>query len=439
MNKTMAFTEFIKKRIKILFDRGAFHVFVGNFIMKFIGLFGSIFIVRLLSKSEYGTLSYVENLYNYGYIFAGLGLSACMLRYGVIIKDPAERKGVYLFTVKAQILFDTIFSIILILFAWFYPHPTQYMSASFLLTFLVVGLLFQDLQNTNLCYERSQLSNKRYMYFSIFSATLSVFSRILGSALYGVKGTIFFKVLGEILACTVIGYFVYKTYFLNKHSHKINIDKKKELLIFAINNMTANGIWILFMLTDVFLIGRLLNNPDVLADYRVAYVMPSNMAIISAAIATFITPYFVKNEKNNQWIKKNYIRVMGVNVLLIGGLAAIMFVFAPQLITLLYGESYLNIVPIMRILLIAHLINSGVKSITSSLLAAMGYAKNNMLISLFAFILQVILASIVLPKFGIMGLAINNVFVYLFMSILFVYTFSKKFNLLIHETNILDK
>lgn len=417
----------IKSTGKILFQKGAFHVFVGNFVNKFIGLFGSIFIVRLLTKTDYGTLGYVENLYSYGYIFAGLGLSAATLRYGVIISDSNQRKGVYSFLVRGQWLINFGLMTILILFAWLYPHPSEYIGAATLLTILVLGLPFQDMQNTNLLYERSQLANKRYMYLSVLASALSVLFRVIGSVVHGVEGTVSFKVLAEIIACIITGWFVYKAYFANVKKQKIESSLKREIFGFAVNNMVANGIWILFMLTDTFLIGRLLNNPDVLADYKVAYVLPSNLAIITSAIAIFVTPYFVKNENNFKWVKNNYLKTMLCNLALVGSLATIMFVFAPQFILFLYGEEYVNVVPVMRALLIAHLINSGVKSITSSLLAAMGYARQNMLISLFAFILQTICACIVLPRFGIMGLAVNNIIVYLIMALMFVITFIRKF------------
>lgn len=419
----------IKSTGKTLFKKGAFHVFVGNFINKFIGLFGSIFIVRLLTKTDYGTLGYIENLYSYGYIFAGLGLSAATLRYGVIISDRNQRKGVYSFLVKGQWLINFGLMAILILFAWLYPHPSEYIGAPFLLTLLVLGLPFQDTQNTNLLYERSQLANKRYMYLSVLTSALSVLFRVIGSGIHGVEGTISFRVLAEITACIITGWFVYKAYFKNIKKQKIEGSLKKEIFGFAVNNMVANGIWILFMLTDTFLIGRLLNDPNILADYKVAYVLPSNLAIITSAVGTFVTPYFVKNEKNFKWVKNNYLKTMLCNFVLVGSLAAVMFIFAPQFILLLYGTDYLNIVPVMRALLIAHLINSGVKTITSSLLAAMGYARQNMLISLFAFILQIICACIVLPRFGIMGLAVNNIAVYTVMSLLFVITFMRKFRL----------
>lgn len=425
----------VKNQLKRLTERGAVHIFLGNFIMKFIGLFGSVLVVRLLSKIEYGTLGYIENIYSYGYIFAGLGLNAALLRYGIIVEKDSQKKGLYLYVLKTQFIINLCLVVLIMIFAWFYPHPSQYSNAALLLTILILGLPFQDAQNTNLSFERSQLSNKRYVYLSLFCATLSISMRVLGSSLYGVKGTIIFRVLAEIIAGFLVTIIVYCKYFVNTKKGNISHSLKKELLMFSVNNMLANGIWILFMITDTFLIGRLLNSPEILADYKVAYVMPSNMAIITAAIGVFITPYFVKHEDDSKWVRKNYLKVMGGNLLLVGGLALVMFIFAPQLIYVLYGDSYLNTVPIMRLLVIAHFFNASIKSVTASLLAAMGYAKENMWISLFAFILQVILAFFVLPNFGIVGLAINNIFVYLLMAIVTFFVFIKKFNVFSHKLN----
>ncbi len=425
--------EDIKSGLKVLKDKGAFHIFFGNFIMKFIGLFGSIFIVRLLEKSEYGTLGYVENLYSYGYIFAGLGLGIALLRYGVVVEGESQKKGLYFWTLKLQTLLNFCLVIGIILFAWLYPHPSEYSEAGKLLTILILGLPFQDIQNTNLSFERSQLSNKRYMYFSLFAATLSVGMRVVGSSIYGIKGTVSFRVFAEIFAGILIMGSVYKKYFAGVETEKIDKILKKEILKFSINNMIANGIWVLFMITDTFLIGRLLNDPEILADYKVAYVMPSNMSIVAAAIAVFVTPYFIKHEKEPQWVRRNYMKVLSGNIVLIAMMAAVMFIFSPQIIYLLYGKQYLNTVSLMRLLLIAHFFNAGIKSVTASLLAAMGYAKENMCISLFAFILQILMATFVLPRFGIMGLAVNNIFVYLLMSLMLVIVFAKKVNILTYK------
>lgn len=419
----------MKEKLKLLFEKGAFHIFIGNFIMKFIGLFGSIFIVRLLTKNEYGMLGYVENFYSYGYILAGLGLNMAALRYGIIIKEPEKKKGLYLWVIKMQLAIDICLASVIAIFSCLYPHPTLYAKAAHLLVILVIAIPFTDIANTNLSFERSQLANKRYMYLSITAALISIIMRVFGAAIQGITGTILFRVLAEILSCTLLLLIVYKKYFKGIQCEKIEKTQKKEILIFSVNNMLANGIWALFMLTDVFLIGRLLNNPDILADYKVAYVIPSNLAIITSAITVFVTPYFVSHEKDHAWVKNSYFKVLFGNVLLLGLLSAVLFIFAPYFINILYGKEYLNVVPVMRILLIAYLINSGIKTMTAGLLAAMGYAKENLCISIVAFFIQVIMATYVLPRFGIIGLAFNNVFVYLLMSVLSVMIFGKKFEI----------
>lgn len=63
-------------------------------------MFGSIVIVRLLSKQEYGVLSYIENLYSYAYVIAGLGLSNALLRYVILAKSPEKNINISIFALK---------------------------------------------------------------------------------------------------------------------------------------------------------------------------------------------------------------------------------------------------------------------------------------------------------------------------------------------------
>ena len=311
-----------------------------------------------------------------------------------------------------------------------YPHPSQYTGASILLIFLCIGLPFQDLTSTSLTIERTKMENKRYMYFSVMAAAISVILRIVGAYFGGIKGTVILKVIAEVLTCVVIIYYIYNKYIKGMDVKNISNQLKKEIMVYSVNNMVANGIWTLFMITEFYLISRILNDPVALADYKVACVFPSNMAIITSSIAVFVTPYFVEHEDDLTWIRHNYFKVLKATNILLGFFAIILFVFAPQIIVFLYGEKYLNIVSIMRILIIAHFINAGIKTLHISLLAAMGHAKENMLISIVGFILQVFLISIILPKYGILGLAINNVFVYFAMAVIIVVVFFKKYKIL---------
>lgn len=420
----------IKSQIKSLFKKGAFHLFIGNFLIKFIGIFGSIFIVRLLTKEEYGVLGYVENLYSYGYIFVGLGLSMALLRYGIVLEDEASKIGTYKFIYKTQTLINIFIILIISLMAVVYPHPSQYSGVQILLIALSIGLPFQDLTSASLVIERTKMENKQYMYFSIMAAGISVVFRIIGSWMHGVEGTVLFKVAAEILTCFVICSYCYRRYIKGRQSKVITKALKKEIMLYSVNNMLANGIWILFMITEVYLIGRILNDPDALADYKVACVVPSNMAIITSSIAVFICPYFVKNENNLKWVKRNYFRVMKVSIVLMGALALFLFIFSPQIIWVLYGEKYLNVVTLMRILIIAYFINSSIKSLQISLLAAMGYSKVNLITSIIGFLIQVISISLILPIYGVIGVAVNNIMVYSLMALIITIVFFKKYHFL---------
>ncbi|MBP5587677.1 MAG: hypothetical protein J6X37_03020, partial [Treponema sp.] len=58
----------LKEKISISIQKGAFHIFAGSMLTRFISFFASIVVVRVLSKSDYGILSYYENLYNYFFL-----------------------------------------------------------------------------------------------------------------------------------------------------------------------------------------------------------------------------------------------------------------------------------------------------------------------------------------------------------------------------------
>ena len=420
----------LKKQINNLIKKGALHIFIGNFINKFVGLCGSIFIVRLLTKEEYGVLGYVENLYSYIYIFSGLGLSMALLRFNVLADNKEERHSNFSFVFRKEIAIDIILIIVLFFGAVIYADTQKYLNADILLMILAVALPFQDISNTCLSHERAMMGNIRYVRYSVFMSVLSVAFRVIGSFIGGVCGTILGRVIAESMAAITILYFTYNKYFKSVKRYPLPREKKQEISWYSFHNMVANGIWVLFMITDVFLIGRLCDNPEMLADYKVAYMFPSNMAIIASSIGVFVGPYFVKNESNSKWIRKYYIRVLIANVGLIGILAILLAVFAKPLIILIYGSEYINVITLMRWLLIAFFINSGIKTITASLLATMGQAKINMYISIIGFIVQVSMGLYVIPRYGTIGLAIGSTAVYLFMSLMLVITFIKKYNLL---------
>ena len=200
----------------------------------------------------------------------------------------------------------------------------------------------------------------------------------------------------------------------------------KEANVYALQYMITNGLWTLFMLNDIFLIGVFMNNPTDVADYKVAYVFPGNISIFATAIGMFTGPYFTKNENDLKWIQRTYTRIYFFSASIIAIVASAVFIFAKQIILLVYGQEYLNIVDVMRILTIAAFINSGLRYTTANILAAMGEIKYNMIISIVGIFLQICLDIILIRKFGIIGVAWTSCLVYSFMAISLLIIFIKK-------------
>ena len=93
----------------------------------------------------------------------------------------------------------------------------------------------------------------------------------------------------------------------------------------------------------------------------------------------------------------------------------------------MYGEQYLNIVGLMRLLLLAAFLNSGLRYTTANILAAMGEVRYNMIISGVGIFVQIILDFILIPRLGVIAVAISNCIVFFAMSIFLMVIFIHKF------------
>ena len=427
MNEYLTYALTMLKRLK---SSGAFDIFVGNFLIKFVGLFGSIFIVRFLTKEEYGLLSYIENIYSYVSIFVGLGIANGIMRYFVLAKCENERKAMYIYAIRFQTIFNLILVFCTSVFFKIFINNDFTDSVGELIFIYLLSLVFSDITYTNLSLERALLENRKYILFSGLASVLSVCLRIIGAAISGLFGVVFFKTTADLLSATAICFLVFRSSIKGFKStqHKIIAkDMKKSIFFYSLQNMLNNGVWILFMITDVFLISFLLDDPSILADYKVAYAIPSNMAIVVSSIVTFICPYFIKHEDDHEWVMKKYIKCLKITTIIMTILFVFLFIGAKWVILILYGERYINVVSLMRIILVAFYINSTFKTFSASLLSSMGYAKQNLVIAVFAFIIQVTMAYNVIPQYGIMGLAVGNVCVYFAVTVVTMIVFKKIF------------
>lgn len=73
--------------IKNLAQRGLMHMFGANVFNKIISFSGTILLVRILSKGEYGVYAYVQNILSFFLLLNGLGVVSGLLQYGSVYRN----------------------------------------------------------------------------------------------------------------------------------------------------------------------------------------------------------------------------------------------------------------------------------------------------------------------------------------------------------------
>ena len=418
-----------RQYIKSLTEKGALHILIGNFATKFVSFFGSVFLSRLITKTDMGILSYIENLYGYAFVFVGIGMANSLLRF-VVLADSPEKKYAYVqYARKRGLIADLIICAVMVIANVFYPHKSSYEVARVLLPIMVLALPFQDMLNQAQLNERAMFANKRFAFFSVGSAAAVVIARIIGAVTGELTGVVIAVLAINVILGLGLQIVSQKTYFRGVRAERLTGEEKHEAAVYSVQYMITNGLWSFFMLMNIYLLGRLLDDPTVVADYKIAYAFPVNISIFSSAIGIFIAPYFVKNEQNKDWVRKNYFRTMGAGFAILGPVCIVMALLARFLISL-YGEQYMNVVPLMRVLIIGCFVDAALRYPVTNIMAAMGQVRYNMIVAGSGFILQLILNIILIPRMGAYAIAVNSIIVHALMAAAIFAVFNKKYEII---------
>lgn len=420
----------LKENVKKLVDKGAVHILVGNFLTRFVNLFGTICLVRILTKQEYGTLGYVENLYGFLYLLVGLGLNNAIMRY-VLLENSLDKKySVFFYIVKKGSIYNLIIMCIGFLINYVYPHPTEFSDGEILLYMIILIMPFAFYIEITFSNERAFFNNKTYIYLSIATTSGIIISKILGGITFGVKGVIIFYGIFEAFAGVICILYEKHKYYRKQQQSKLKKTLRRSIDIYGMQYMLTNSLWSMFLLLDVFMLAQLLNSEEAVADYKVAYTIPACLSILSGAIGMFVSPYFIKNEKNKLWVRKNYILCFLITFIVVFIVALLIGIFSKQIVILLYGKNYLNIVPLMRVLLLAAVANAGLRFTTANILASIGEVRYNLFVSAIAIVMQVVVNLYMIPHYGILGPAITSICSYVFMGVTLFFIFNRKYEIL---------
>lgn len=403
---TSNFTNFIKT-IKGL---GFFHIFCSDILNKIVSFFTVFALVRILSKQDFGEWSYAFNLVNIILLFQGLGSISALLQFCSSSHDEYERDSYFKFGLIFAFASNGLLTGIIVFIALYIRLPLE--GSNTILLYLCLLPLLTIFFDFALIYWRSTFQNKIFSFYNFFYTILLGIGTIVGGIFYGVIGVIIGRYFSYIFSIAGAINTLKDDLIRVIHSNELNKEKKFAFIGFAITAMLSNSISSMLYLIDIQLIGIILKSADEVASYQTATIIPFALNFIPLAIMTFSYPYFAQNWDNMKWVKKNYRILLKYLIPLNLSISIVLFIFAPIIVPLLFGDQYSDSVTPFRILALGFFIAGTFRIPAGNILASMRFIKLNLLNAILSGTLNVVINILIIPILGINGAALSTFFTF---------------------------
>lgn len=405
----------IKKIANKLGSTGFFHVFGSSVINKVISFASGIVLVRIISKAEYGIYSYANNLLNFFMIACGLGAASGMLQMCSEQRDENEKKQIYVYACRSSFIANCLLSIIILLVSIFIPLKIK--GANLCLGMMAFLPIFSYVYEMQGFYLRTQLKNKEYSISNTVSTvTIFIFSGVF-SFLFHVKGLVAARYIAFAISALFI-LFRYKVSYSVFNKAELSRTTRKQFWNISIISMLSNGMSSLMYMLDIFVLGIAIPDSTVVASYKVATQIPTAMLFIPTAFITYIYPYFARHREDKDWVKKKYILVSVAIAAICFTISALLIIFAPFIIKLIFGEAYLDAVPCFRILSFSFAISSVFRILPGNILVTQRKLNFNFIMAVFSSALNTVMNIIFITRWHSIGAAIATLLTVCVTSIL---------------------
>ena len=396
--------------IKTLHKRGFFHIIAGSTLAKIAGFVSVFFLPRFLSKADYGLLTYVDTIRNYVMLFNGIGITNATLRFCAQQGSDEEKKGYFVASLKIGIFADVF--LIVLTTAAFLVIPFPYEGARFQLVISsclpILYFLFTDIQ----LLLRATFQNQRYSVYNFTYSFLLMIFQIVFAVLWGVTGVMIGKYLSMAL-CVLMGYLLIRDLPMMKvKAIKLDWHEIKTIIRFGIVMLTASATSTVMSYNETFIVGQLLKDEELLAEYRVAANILSISLFLLEALLVFILPYFIQHIKDKQWIWENYKKLFVINGTVMTLFHLGLFIFAKLYLFIFAGPEYMGAVSLVRMFLVASWIQAVFRGISGNILAVTGEEKFNLKINIVFVVVHAVIDIAAVSLLGIYGAAIALIVVY---------------------------
>lgn len=407
------------KEVIFQLKNGILHVFSANVLNRVLAMISNMIITRLLSSYEYGIYSYVLNIYSYLLILNALGLLSGVFQFGTKNEGKSVKYSYFKYSIKMGVIIDSILIVSSIL--WIILRKSTINVASRYVIFYIPILLLEFLYEIFILLLRCEDKIKNYTRILNFNTVVTALGTCTG-AISGIKGIIIGRYIGSFMCLGLVIVMLKPKILKIFQAMKLNDKEKKELWHYSIFTGMSSAINTLVYLLDVSMIAYFIKNPEQIALYKVATLIPTGLSFIPVSVMIAIIPKIIANQKNGRWLSINLKKVYFVMFIFNAILCSILITFATQIITIISGKEYLESVPYFRILVIGYFLTGTFRTISIQTLSALEEVKLVFTISVFSCLSDIILNIFMIKNYGTIGAAFATLGTIIITSIIsFIY------------------
>lgn len=400
--------------IKEILKKGLIQIFSANVINKVVQFITIAFLTQIISKEDYGSFTYAQNLMSFVLLFEGAGVTTGILQYCSISKNTEEKVSILKYGVRIGIVVNVILSIGVFFYAIFGKLPIEGSRSSLMMLACVpiFSVIFSAIQ----VYLRSTFRNSEFSILTSFNTIIYFLATVGLSLKMSVTGLIIGMYIAYLLSIILGAWFIRKDVFKKNMKLDKNFDKIK-FLKYSIVTVLTNAMSQILYLLDTQLIGVFTKDEAILASYKVATTIPFNLIFIPTSIMVFAYPYFAQNKNDKEWIGKRVTQLTKILLVvnLVIGIGGIIF---SDLILSIFGKQYLDAKACFIVLMIGYVIAGTFRVPYGNILASLGLVKANLINAIFSGIANIILDVILIIKYGSIGAAYATLLVFIISSLI---------------------
>ena len=411
----------LKTYLQSFLSRAGSHIFFASIAARILSFIASWIALQLISNKELGVVLFAYNIIVFIIPVSGFGLHQSLLRYGSLLKTIEEKNSLFRYTFLKGI-WTTITLVICIIIASIFID-FQFENTQFYLASLSIVLIPMYLFELIKIQFRLQLKNKLFAFTDIIFTSILTFSVLVLSYYYQEKG----YAIALILAPT-LSVFIY--------SNKIKVCFKnytkptvisKSFWSYGVFASLSNVVTQLLFVIDILLIGYLLNDSEMVTNYKYISLIPLSLLFLPRAFmnADFVT--FTERIGDKNYILK-YIKSYMMLFSIISLILCLFFYSCGTIILTVFDPEFTKFENAFLILIVGICGILIFRGLFGNLLSSIGKAHVNFYITSLALVINIISNYFLIPKYGITGAAFTSAGLMWFTGIASAIIFRKFYN-----------